>query len=300
MKTNAACSKSNTSEITGYAYDGAGNQTAITGYNDPASTSFSYNNLSQLKSLTPPSSSEQSVTDLGSGQSNLVGLGSNTLQNSAPGLTKQVNEVGTSYYARTPGGLMVDERLPGGTSYNPIYDAQGDVIGLLNSSGALVQAARYGPYGENTTASGSASYSATNDAFLFQGGYHLAGGNAGAGNVPNNLYHYGARYYDPTTGRWTQPDPLAQSFSPTEANRYQALGGDPINLVDPTGEPGVPAGAQCESNSKYKKGHPKLCHEIESNPWEPVDAYCATFFWVPPVGVACGAVESVHYYTSRK
>jgi hypothetical protein len=42
---------------------------------------------------------------------------------------------------------MVDERLPGGTSYNPIYDAQGDVIGLLNSSGALVQSIRYGPTG---------------------------------------------------------------------------------------------------------------------------------------------------------
>jgi RHS repeat-associated protein len=104
----------------------------------------------------------------------------------------------------------------------------GDLIGLLNSSGALVQSVRYGPYGENTTASGSASYSATNDAFLFQGGYHLAGGNAGAGNVPNNLYHYGARYYDPTTGRWTQPDPLGGG--------YPFAGDDPINATDPSGQ----------------------------------------------------------------
>jgi len=183
MKTNEACSKSNTSEISGYAYDGAGNQTAITGYNDPASTSFSYNNLNQLKSLTPPSSAEQSLTDLGSGQSNLVALGS-----------------------------------------------KGDVIGLLNSSGALVQSVRYSPYGENTTASGSASYSATNDAFLFQGGYHLAGGNAGTGNVPNNLYHYGERYYDPTTGRWTQPDPASGTTA------FAFAGDDPINGTDPSGQ----------------------------------------------------------------
>jgi RHS repeat-associated protein len=227
MKTNAACSKSSSSELSGYSYDGAGNQTAITGYSDPASTSFSYNNINQLKGLTPPSSSEQSITYLGSGQSNLVGLGANTLQNSALGLTKQVNEVGTSYYARTPGGLMVDERLPGGSNYNPIYDAQGDVIGLLNSSGALVQTIRYGPYGENSNSAGSLSYSATSDPFLFQGGYHLAGGNAGAGNVPNNLYHYGARYYDPTNGRWTQNDPTGEG--------YLFAGGDPANERDPSG-----------------------------------------------------------------
>jgi len=93
---------------------------------------------------------------------------------------------------------MVDERLPASTSYNPIYDVQGDIIGLLNTSGELKQAVRYGPYGDNATASGSVSYSATNDPFLFQGGYHLAGGDTGAGNIPNDLYHYGERYYDPT------------------------------------------------------------------------------------------------------
>jgi RHS repeat-associated protein len=66
-----------------------------------------------------------------------------------------------------------------------------------------------GPYGENTNTSGTLAYSTTNDPFLFQGDYHTSGGNTGAGNVPNGLYHFGARYYDPTCGRWTQPDPLS-------------------------------------------------------------------------------------------
>jgi hypothetical protein len=52
-----------------------------------------------------------------------------------------------------------------------------------------VQTVRYGPYGENTNTSGTLAYSTTNDPFLFQGGYHTAGGNTGAGNVPNRLYH---------------------------------------------------------------------------------------------------------------
>ncbi len=191
MKTAEACSKSNTTEISGYKYDGAGNETAITGYNDPASTSFAFNNLSQLEGLTPPGKAEEKLTYLGSGQGKLTGLGTTTLQNSALGITKQTIEGNASYYARTPHGTLIDERLPGGTSYNPVYDAQGDIVGLLNSAGALVQTVRYGPYGENTNTSGTVAYSTTNDPFLFQGGYHLAGGNTGAGNVPNGLYHYG-------------------------------------------------------------------------------------------------------------
>ncbi len=54
MKTAEACSKSSTTEISGYKYDGAGNETKITEYSEAASTSFAFNNLSQLEGLTPP------------------------------------------------------------------------------------------------------------------------------------------------------------------------------------------------------------------------------------------------------
>lgn len=231
MKAKEACSKSSTSELAGYSYDGIGNETAITGYNEAGNTSFSYNNLQQLKDITPPSSSEQALTYLTGGQGTLITVGAIDIQNTKLGLTGQINESGTSDYARTPEGLMVDERLPGGNNYNPIYDANGDIIGLLNSSGALVQTIRYGPYGENTNASKSLGleYSPTNDPFLFQGGYHLAGGDPGSGNVPSDLYHYGARYYDPTTGRWTQPDPQGGTID------YTFAGDDPVNGVDPNG-----------------------------------------------------------------
>ena len=229
MKAKEACSKSSSSELSGYASDGAGNEIAINGYAEPENTSFSYNNLNQLKDLTPPSLSEEALAYLGSGQSNLTGLGSTTVQNSALGITSQTNESGASYYARTPAGMMVDERLPGSTSYNPVYDAQGDVIGLLNESGELKQTVRYGPYGENTTVAGSLSYSATNDPFLFQGGYHMSGGNTGKGNVPNGLYHFGERYYEPTTGRWTQPDPVS------DAPEFAFAGDDPVNESDRSG-----------------------------------------------------------------
>jgi RHS repeat-associated protein len=49
------------------------------------------------------------------------------------------------------------------------------------------------------------------------------------------LYHFGERYYDPNTMRWTQQDPINQGASLTQANRYAYAGGDPINNVDPIG-----------------------------------------------------------------
>nr|WP_079030536.1 RHS repeat-associated core domain-containing protein [Streptomyces ambofaciens]CAJ88805.1 putative secreted protein [Streptomyces ambofaciens ATCC 23877] len=53
---------------------------------------------------------------------------------------------------------------------------------------------------------------------------------AGTYADPTGLYKMGHRYYDPTLGRFTQPDPSGQ-----ETNPYLYAVGDPVNLVDPTG-----------------------------------------------------------------
>lgn len=45
------------------------------------------------------------------------------------------------------------------------------------------------------------------------------------------LYNYHARLYDPSIGRFYQPDPKSQYFSP-----YKYAGNSPISLVDPDGE----------------------------------------------------------------
>ncbi len=226
-ETESPCSESATSEIAGYSYDGAGDEKAITGYSESGSTSVGYNDAQQLEGLTSSGGGEEALTYLTSGQATLASIGASSLENSAIGITNQTNTEGTSYYTRTPEGTMVDERLPGGSDYNPVYDAQGDVIGLLNSSGELVQDIRYGPYGENATHEGSLKYSTTNDPFLFKGGYHIEQGDPGEGNIPNGLYEFGERYYDPTVGRWTQPGPEGEGLG------FVAC--DPVNEADASG-----------------------------------------------------------------
>ena len=134
-------------------------------------------------------------------------------------------------FERTPTGLLIDIRTPTGT-YNPLYDAQGDIIALVNSSGKVERNFRYGPYGENTKSEGTQTIPYP---FGYKGGYRTPGGNKGEGNVENGLYHYGQRYYDPTTGRWTQQDPLSHLTSATQGDRFLYAGGDPINFSDSTG-----------------------------------------------------------------
>jgi RHS repeat-associated protein len=227
-----ACSKSISTELSGYTYDAAGDETAITPEADTSGTTFEFNAANELSGLVPSGANLLSPSYGGTGQDDLVSLApTTTIQNSLLGLTREVGSAGTSYYARTPNGLLIDQRTPSG-NYNPLYDAQGDIIALVSTSGKVERTFRYGPYGENTTSEGTQTIPYP---FGYKGGYRIPGGNKGEGNVTNGLIHYGQRYYDPTTGRWTQQDPLNQLGSTTQGNRFLFAGADPINLSDPAG-----------------------------------------------------------------
>jgi RHS repeat-associated protein len=63
--------------------------------------------------------------------------------------------------------------------------------------------------------------------------------------------------------------------------------------------PGLPPGASCEGSvqsKKYKHEHQRLCHEIESNPWEPVRAFCFITIVATP---ACNIFEKVRETQER-
>ncbi len=53
-------------------------------------------------------------------------------------------------------------------------------------------------------------------------------------DTDTGLVHFGARDYDPETGRWIQKDPLL--FGGGDTNLYRYCAGDLVNAIDPTGE----------------------------------------------------------------
>ncbi len=60
---------------------------------------------------------------------------------------------------------------------------------------------------------------------------------AGGHDIGGGLYHYGARFYQPSSGRWTQQDPLLQPGDLRQSNRYvYYAAGDPVNYNDPSGQ----------------------------------------------------------------
>ncbi len=79
----------------------------------------------------------------------------------------------------------------------------------------------YDPYGKLTSSSGSVA-----NPWGYAGGYLDSTG----------LVKFGARYYDPNLGRWTQRDGVGGSITaPGAIGAYLYVGCNPVNSVDPSG-----------------------------------------------------------------
>ncbi|WP_435812018.1 RHS repeat-associated core domain-containing protein [Streptomyces massasporeus] len=92
----------------------------------------------------------------------------------------------------------------------------GNVLGLVDDAGKRTHTYAYGPTG--------LPRGTTTEAVPQPHRY------AGTYLDPTGLYKMGHRYYDPSLGRFTQPDPSGQ-----EANPYLYAAGDFINNTDPSG-----------------------------------------------------------------
>jgi RHS repeat-associated protein len=230
---------------TGSLCDGAGNMTARP---DPGgTTSLGYNTRNQTTSLNPDGTGALTWSYLGDGQSKPTQIGNTPLLGSAPPLLT-TNTLGISsaaipllgsasvtYYTRDPGGALLGQRTPSNGNYYNITDANGSVIAITNSSGVVANTYTYDPWGQttNTTTCSSPCVPASNS-FGFDQGFQSTGG----------LYHYGARYYDPGSGSWTQQDPVLHLTDPSQIARYTYAGDNPVNTTDPNGTSrGCPAPA---------------------------------------------------------
>jgi len=191
------------------SYDANGNETG----RSTGLTAFAYNQANQTTSITPQGGSALSLTYAGQTQSARDTKGGTSYANSLLGVSSETTSGTTTYYVRDNGGKLVGERI-GANSYYYLFDGLGSVVALTDGSGTVVDTYSYDPYGKVTP---GASNSVTNP-WQYTGGYL---------DSETGLVKLGQRYYDPSTGRWTQLDPLGGGYVYASDN--------PINFTDPTG-----------------------------------------------------------------
>jgi len=113
-----------------------------------------------------------------------------------------------------------DYMVKGGVTYRIISDHLGSPRLVVNTAdGTIAQRMDYDDWGKVTQD--------TNPGFQpfgFAGGIY---------DRDTGLIRFGARDYDPETGRWTAKDPIR--FMGGDSNLYGYVFGDPINLIDVNG-----------------------------------------------------------------
>jgi len=111
--------------------------------------------------------------------------------------------------------------IKGGQNYRIISNHLGSPRMVVNAqTGEVVQEITYDVWGK--------VLSDTNPGFQPFG---FAGGLI---DLHTELVRFGARDYDPETGRWTNKDPIG--FAGGDTNLYGYVLNDPVNFIDPTGE----------------------------------------------------------------
>lgn len=111
-------------------------------------------------------------------------------------------------------GERVAMKPAGGSALYYHVNMLGSTVSVTDSTGAIVERIRYYPFGSTYTDSGSWSvtHKYTGQELDFESG----------------LYYYGARYYDPALGRFTQSDTMT-------SDNYVYARNNPIVYNDPTG-----------------------------------------------------------------
>jgi RHS repeat-associated protein len=117
-------------------------------------------------------------------------------------------------------GHVPDYMVKGGVTYRIVSDHLGSVRLVVNTGdGSVAQRLDYDAFGRVLTDTNPGF-----QPFAFAGGIY---------DHQTGLVRFGARDYDPETGRWTAKDPIG--FAAGDTNLYGYVLADPINAVDPSG-----------------------------------------------------------------
>jgi RHS repeat-associated protein len=209
---------------TTYAYSAAGE---LQSTSDPTgTTAFTYDELGNLNHVTLANGT--AIDYVIDGQNERVGKKINgTLAQRfiyagriSPAAELDANHDVTARFVYATRRTVPDLIIKGDTTYRVITDHLGSPRLIIKvDDGSVAQRMDFDDFGN--------VLSDTNPGFQpfgFAGGLY---------DADTKLVRFGARDYDPQTGRWTAKDPV--SFLGRSANLYGYVFSDPVNLVDATG-----------------------------------------------------------------
>lgn len=251
---------------TTYNYNANGDLISKT--NESQTTTYQYDVLGNLRNVTLPDSTQ--IEYIIDGRDRRVGKKVNGVLIQSFLYKNQLNPIAeldvsgkvVSRFIYASRNNVPDYMIKGGNSYRIISDQLGSPRLVVNTiTGEISQRIEYDEFGN--------VIQDTNP------GFQPFGFAAGLYDHQIKLLRFGARDYDPETGRWTTKDPLGFFGG---LNFYEYAYGDPINLMDFNGMKVVPLN-QCqkgdlsdvwdEVKSELKEKDPqkaKLMEDLEKDP----------------------------------
>jgi len=128
------------------------------------------------------------------------------------------------------GGLLLLQDGGGGATYMPIYDALGNIHGLLMTNGVLAAVYEYDAFGQTIREAGAW---APGNPFRFSTKYT---------DIETGLANYGLRYYSPSLGRFVNRDPSEEIGG---VHLYRFANNNAVNYWDRLGMvPGIGCGGE--------------------------------------------------------
>ncbi|HSW66305.1 MAG TPA: RHS repeat-associated core domain-containing protein [Bacillota bacterium] len=223
---------------------------------DDTTTNYTYNNANQLTAKgTRAFTYDAQGNEITDGTKTLGYNFDNQLKTYANGTTttsyiydatgNRIEKNGSTNYQYVNTGnnnVLVAKNITGNTSNFYVYgldqisqggpnttdrqyyltDGLGNVRYLTSGTGTTLNTYATDTYGSNQTTTGTASNN-----YIYQDEQK---------DSESGLTYLRARYYDPTTGRFTSQDPLSGTLeNPASQNGYNYANNDPVNLSDPSG-----------------------------------------------------------------